>query len=104
MVPNQKIWLEDMELIQDSCTWFEKEYGKQLDVKDCNQPDQPTCLHIANPLVSAHDKEVNPVKDLFLLSAEKQLATLGAVDHHNDVVLLAEAGNGLQREDSSTLA
>ena len=54
--------------------------------------------------MSAHDKEVNPVEDLFLLSTEKQLAALGAVDHHNDVVLLAEAGNGLQREDSSTLA
>ena len=54
--------------------------------------------------MSAHDKEVNPVKDLFLLSTEKQLAALGAVDDHNDVVLLAKAGNGLQREDSSTLA
>ena len=24
MVPNQKIWLEDMDLIQDSCTCFVK--------------------------------------------------------------------------------
>ena len=35
MVPNQKIWLEDMELIQDSCTWFVIEYGwSTIVVKD----------------------------------------------------------------------
>lgn len=35
MVPNQKIWLEDKELIQDFCTWFVIEYGwKTIVVKD----------------------------------------------------------------------
>ena len=51
----------------------------------------------------AHHKEVDPVKNGFLLGAEKQLATLGAVNDEDNVVFLAEAGNGLQREDPSTL-
>jgi len=54
--------------------------------------------------VGAHHKEVNPVKNGFLLRTEQQLATLGPVNDEDDVVLLAEAGNGLQREDSPTLA
>ena len=67
-------------------------------------PDQSTCLYVADPFVGAHHKEVNPVKNGFLLWTEQQLATLSAVNNQGDVVLLAEACNRLQREDSSTLA
>ena len=54
--------------------------------------------------MGAHHKEVNPVENGFLLRTKQQLATLGAVDDQDDVVLLAEAGDCLQREDSPTLA
>ena len=67
-------------------------------------PDQSTCLYVADPFVGAHHEEVNPVKNGFLLRTEQQLATLSAVNNQDDVVLLAEACNRLQREDSSTLA
>ena len=60
-----------------------------------NIPDQSTCLHIANPFVGAHHKEVNPVKNGFLLGTQQQLATLGAINNQDDVVLLAEACNCL---------
>ena len=57
-------------------------------------PDQSTCLYVANPLVCAHHKEVDPVKNGFLLGAKKQLATLGAVNDEDDLVFLAEAALG----------
>ena len=67
-------------------------------------PDQSTGLHIADPFVGAHHKEVNPVENGFLLDTQEQLATLGAINDQDDVVLLAEACHCLQREDSSALA
>ena len=67
-------------------------------------PDQSTGLHIADPFVGAHHKEVNPVKNGFLLGTQQQLAALGAVNDQDDVMLLAKACNRLQREDSSALA
>ena len=60
-------------------------------------PDEAAGLHISNPLVCAHHKEVNPVKNGFLLRAEEEVAALGAVHHQHHAVLLAEVCHRVKR-------
>ena len=61
-----------------------------------------TGLDIAQPLVGAHHKVVH-IEDVLLVLAKELLTALGAIHHQHNVVVLAEPGHWLQRQDPDWL-